>query len=298
MAQTNVSAADVLSGIAAPSERSLRNKIIGLITLQRVGLCIAVLPFALGVAALAGAKLNIQLLPLVIVGFLGGTAASMTNDIVDAERDKRKWPLKPLATGLISKSEAALCTAILAGLALLVATFAFNWLFTTLILTALGLSYLYVRFMRDSIGYLTIIPVFASLPLAIWGAVSPGTIFTPLPWIIVLLGAAWTTAVQITHESLDPAIPALFVRPRPSTERVLYAASILVMFFAGVAIFFFAQLSLLFLVPLSALTAWTLVPTRNLGQTRSREKLEASYKGVFMSLGLYLLFIALFVWLK
>ncbi len=298
MAHINVSAADVLSGIAAPSEHSLSNKIIGLITLQRMGLCIAVLPFVLGVAALAGAKLNVQLLPLVIVGFLGGTAASMMNDIVDVERDKRKWPLKPLATGLISKPSAVLYTTILAGVALVVATFAFNWLFTTLILTALGLSYLYVRFMRDSIGYLTIIPVFACLPLAIWSAVAPGTIFTPLPWVIVILGAAWTTAVQITHESLDPAIPALFVRPRPSVERALYAASILVMFFAGVAIFFFAQLSLLYLVALSALIVWTLVPTKNLGEKRSREKLEASYKGVFMSFGLYFLFIAIFVWLK
>jgi len=61
MANTRVSAADVLSGIAAPPERSFRNRIVGLITLQRVGLCIAVLPFALGVAALAGARLNLQL---------------------------------------------------------------------------------------------------------------------------------------------------------------------------------------------------------------------------------------------
>jgi len=73
-----------------------------------------VLPFALGVAALAGARLDLQLLPLIIVAFLGGTAASMTNDIVDMERDKRKWPMKPLATGLISRSEAVLYTVILA----------------------------------------------------------------------------------------------------------------------------------------------------------------------------------------
>jgi len=52
MANTRVSAADVLSGIAAPPERTFRNRIVGLITLQRVGLCVAVLPFALGVSAL------------------------------------------------------------------------------------------------------------------------------------------------------------------------------------------------------------------------------------------------------
>jgi 4-hydroxybenzoate polyprenyltransferase len=114
MANTRVSAADVLSGIAAPPGCSFRNRIVGFLTLQRVGLCIAVVPFALGIAALAGARLNLELLPLMIVGFLGGTAASMTNDIIDIERDKRKWPLKPLATGLISRSEAEIYTVILA----------------------------------------------------------------------------------------------------------------------------------------------------------------------------------------
>jgi len=41
MANIKVSAADVLSDIAAPPERTFRNKIVGFITLQRVGLCIA-----------------------------------------------------------------------------------------------------------------------------------------------------------------------------------------------------------------------------------------------------------------
>ena len=87
-----------------------------------------------------------------IAGFLGGTAASMTNDIIDMERDKRKWPLKPLATGLISRSEAELYTVILTRLALVKAALVFNWLFTTLVLLALGLSYLYARYTRDNIG--------------------------------------------------------------------------------------------------------------------------------------------------
>jgi 4-hydroxybenzoate polyprenyltransferase len=246
MANTRVTAADVLSGIAAPPERTFRNRIVGFVTLQRVGLCIAVLPFALGVAALAGARLNLQLLPLIIVAFLGGTAASMTNDIVDMERDKRKWPLKPLATGLISRSEAVLYTVILARAAHAITALVFNWIFPTLLLVALGLSYLYVHYTRDHVGYLTVIPVFVCLPVAIWGAYSFGKVLTPLPWLIVIFGAAWTAAVQITHEGRDPEIPALFVRPRPTTERTLYVASILVMFFVGIAIFFYAQLSPLY----------------------------------------------------
>jgi 4-hydroxybenzoate polyprenyltransferase len=298
MANTRVSAADVLSGIAAPPDRTFSNRIVGLITLQRVGLCVAVLPFALGVAALAGARFSLQLLPLIIVAFLGGTAASMTNDIVDMERDKRKWPLKPLATGLISRSEAVLYTVILAGLALAIAALVFNWFFTTLLLVALGLSYLYVHYTRDHIGYLTVIPVFACLPVAIWGAYSLDTVLTPLPWLIVIFGAGWTTAVQITHEGLDPAIPALFVRPRPTAERTLYVVSVLVMFVVGIAIFFYAQLSPLYLVALIILVAWILIYELNLGENRSREKLESAYRIIFTSISFYSLLIAIFVWIK
>jgi 4-hydroxybenzoate polyprenyltransferase len=298
MPNARVSAADVLSGIAAPAEHSFRNRIVGLIALQRVGLCIAVLPFALGIAALAGAALNVELLPLIIIAFLGGTAASMTNDIIDMERDKRKWPLKPLATGLISRSEAVLYTVILAGVALAIAALVFNWVFTTLVLVSLGLSYFYARYTRDNVGYLTVIPVFACLPVAIWSAISLNTVLTPLPWLIVIFGAAWTTAVQITHEGLDPAIPALVVRPGPTAEMSLYVVSILVMFFVGIAIFFYAKLSPLYLVALTALIAWILMLARNLGEDRSREKLESAYKIIFVSISFYFLLIAIFVWIK
>jgi hypothetical protein len=53
MANANVSASDVLFGRAAPIERSFRNKIVGLITLQTIGINIIGMPIALGTAALA-----------------------------------------------------------------------------------------------------------------------------------------------------------------------------------------------------------------------------------------------------
>jgi 4-hydroxybenzoate polyprenyltransferase len=174
VANTRVSAADVLFGIAAPPERSFRNKIVGFITLQRIGINIGVLPLVLGMAALAGARFNdLGLLPLLIVTFLACGVAVMTNDIIDIERDKRKWPLKPLATGLISRSEAALYTAILAGLALAIAGLVFNGLFVTLVLLVLVLNYLYSRYMRDNIGYLITILPLAFIPVAFshfWGS--------------------------------------------------------------------------------------------------------------------------------
>jgi 4-hydroxybenzoate polyprenyltransferase len=81
--------------------------------MQEIGINIIVMPIALGTTALVGVKFDdLRLLPLLIVVFLACGIAMMTNDIIDVERDKTKWPLKSLATGLISKSEALLCTAI------------------------------------------------------------------------------------------------------------------------------------------------------------------------------------------
>ena len=216
----------------------------------------------------------------------------------DVERDKKKWPLKPLATGLISRSEAALYTAILAGLALAIAGLVFNGLFVTLVLLVLVLNYLYSRYMRDNIGYLTVILTGAFIPVAVWSAISPGTVLTPLPWLIVIFGAAGATAAQITHEGLDPTIPALFVRPRPTTERELYVVSVIVMFFFGVAIYVYAQLSRLYLVALTILMVWIVTPAKKLGENRSSEKLESAYKIIMTSISFYWLLVAVFVWIK
>jgi heme O synthase-like polyprenyltransferase len=121
---------------------------------------------------------------------------------------------------------------------------------------------------------------------------------TPLPWLIVIFGAAWTAAVQITHEGLDPAIPALFIRPSPTAERTLYVVSVLVMFFVGIAILFYAQLSSLYLVARTILIVWILIYAKNLGENRSREKLESAYRIIFVSISCYSLLIAIFVWIK
>ena len=247
MANVGVSASDVFFGRAAPTERSFRNKIIGLIALQAIGINIMVMPVALGTAALAGVKFNdFRLLPLLVLTFLACGVAMMTNDIIDTERDKTKWPLKPLATGLISKSEAVLYTAILSGIGIVITIVVFSWLFLALGLLVLVGNYAYSRYMRDNIGYLTVSLPLALIPVAIWSAFSPETVLTPLPWLLAIFMAAYAPVVQIVQEGLDPNIPALFIRPRPTTERALYVVFVIAVFVIGIAIFLYAQLSWLF----------------------------------------------------
>lgn len=300
MATARVSAADVLLGIAAPQERTFRNKIIGLITLQRLGFCITILPLPLGVAALAGVGVNDPvLLPLCIVAFLAVGVVVGTNDLIDAKRDKRKWPKKPLATGLISKSEAVLFTVILGVVTLAIAGLAVSWLFAIAMVITLVLNYVYSAYTRDHIGYVTAIFPNIAMAALVFVAVSPGTLSTTLAWVVFVYFAAAALAIQITHEALDPTIPALFVRPRPTIERAIYVVAVIVMFFISLWNFLYAHLSWLYLVPVTVFTVWILNNAKVLGENRSREKLESAYKIVTMYFAcLFWLFTAFFVWIK
>jgi 4-hydroxybenzoate polyprenyltransferase len=299
MANAQVSASDVFFGIAAPSGHSFRNKIVGLIALFGIGFGIAILPLVIGIAALAGASFtDPRLLLLLVVMFLVVGVGNMTNDIIDAERDKTKYPLRPLATGLLSRSEAVLYAAVLSGIWIVIAIASFNWLFLALVLLGLSLNLVYSRYLRDNIGYLTVILPQVLVPVAIWSAFSPETVLTPLPWLLALFMVVYTPVVQITHEALDPSIPALFIRPRPTTERALYVVSVIAVFFVGIAIFLYAHFSWLFVVVLAAFTAALLTQARNLGDNRTREKLQTGFKITILGRCIFWLSVAVFAWIK
>ena len=116
------SVADVLFGQAAPTEVSFRNKVIGFISLQHVAPTILFLPITLGTMALAGIQFgDPRLLLVIIIALLGSFAVNVINDIVDMDRDKWKWPQRPLSSGLIPKFVAALYIIIIAAIAVLMA---------------------------------------------------------------------------------------------------------------------------------------------------------------------------------
>jgi heme O synthase-like polyprenyltransferase len=137
-----------------------------------------------------------------------------------------------------------------------------------------------------------------AIPVLVFIAVSPGTLSTTLAWFVFVYFVAAGLAIEITHEALDPTIPALFVRPRPTTERAIYVVAVIVMFFISLWIFLYAHLSWLYLVPVTVFTVWILTKAKVLGENRSREKLESAYKIItiyFMCL--FWLFTAFFIWI-
>ena len=299
MANSKVSASDVLMLKLAPAERSFRNRIIGFIALAGVGLDILLLPFVIGTAALSGARFDDpRLLPLFFATFLAAAVANITNDTIDADRDKKKWPRKPLGTGLISKKEAVIYAVILSGIVIVIAIGVFNLLFLALGTSVIVLNIIYSSYLRDNVGYLTVMLVLVLIPIAVWSAFSPETILTPLPWLLALFVIAYQPAIQVTHEGLDPNIPALFIRPRPNMERALYIASVIAVFFVGVAIMLYAHLSWLFVVVLAMFTAFLLTLQKNLGENRTRENLEKSFQIAMFGNVIYWLAIAIFVWMK
>ncbi len=299
MINTKVSVADILFGLAAPTNPSLRNKIIGFIALQRLAVTLLIIPPLLGLVALAGGQFTDPRLVVAFVGaWLISAAAMITNDVVDAERDKQKWPLRPLPSGLISKSTATLYAVVVTIIALVLAVVVFNWLSAAIVLLIVVVAYAYVRYLRDTVGFFTVTLPLAIVPLAVWAAFSPQNILTPLPWLLATFFIGEGIAQNITNEASDPAIPAFFVRPRPSRERVIYIIAIVITFLTGTMIFVYAQLLFPYMLVLIAITAWALIQARYLGEPRDLEKLTNAYMILTMHNIIFWLNVAVFVWIK
>jgi UbiA prenyltransferase family len=294
-----ISAKEVLFGHAAPTERSLRNKIIGFVTLNRIALNMLALPAVVGVTALAGGNFYDSRLPtLFIIVLFMFIAGNIINDIADSERDRRKWPLRPLASGLISRSMATFYVITIAGVALMLAGFVYNWFCAALWLLVLVLSYVYSRYARDKIGHLTVLLPEVFIPVAIWAAISPGTVLTPIPWLIVAILAAAGAALNFTNESFCPEVKALVVQPKPFVEMGLYVTCVLICFSAGTAIFFYAKLSWIFMLVLITLTMWALTAVKCFGAQRSPEKAKKAYMTWAAQVTIFTLSITFFIWIK
>ncbi len=298
---SQVSVREVLLGWGAPNEVSPRNRIIGFIELQRPLInVIGFFPLVIAAAALAGGRLDDPRSPfgLVMVYFLVASSL-IVNDLCDSERDKLKWPLRPLATGLISKTEATLYMFILAGLSFVIALVVFNWLSAAITFVIFILAYIYARYTRDNVGYLTVLIPGALIPLAVWAAISPGTIVTPVPWLLVALRGVYGMAVNTANEATDKVpVKPLFVHVRPFTEKVVYVTVLITSFFIGILIIYYAQVSWLYLIVLAVATAYAFTAVKSLGSQRSPKAVQKNVMIFAISTAVSLLGLAVFAWIK
>jgi 4-hydroxybenzoate polyprenyltransferase len=256
-----------------------------------------ILPIAAAPYALAGGQVDAGFFFFLIVAGLVSISTNVINDLVDVERDKTKWPLRPLPSGLLSKRLALICALVTAGIALVIAGVLFNLLFAALVLLLIAFATAYVAYTRDHIGHLTTVLPIASVPVVAWSAVSPETVLTPLPWLLVLLTAATMPPGQLFNQERIPG-KALLVPFKPSTNKALCIASAVLIFLIGTALFFYVQLAWPFMVVLAAFVIWILAQTRYFGRPGSAEKLTARTPLFFMWLSVFWLTIALLAWIK
>ncbi len=290
---------EVLFGHVAPTEISFKNQIFGFITLHKVVLNLIFFPPIVASMALAGVGIDDpRFYSMLLVSFLITSGSLILNDVVDMERDKHKWPLRPLATGLISRSTAILYAAIIAGIGLTIAAFVFSWLFAALTFMLLVLDHIYARYTRDNIGYLTVVVPIALTPVVVWTAISPETILTPIPWLLCIMGAAEASAGNIVNEAFDPGIKALITQFRPSTEIVVYCLSVFITFLGGVAIFFYTKLPWSSILVFAAITILALTQAKYLREPRNPKMLENAFRIIAIHPAIIGFSIAVFVWIR
>jgi len=279
----SISLRDILFGFASPKEMTLKNRILGFIELQRPAVIAMGTPFALAGAVLAerqvsitwqqiiSQKLTPYVLGLISVWLLIG-AMHVINSTIDVERDKTKFPMRSLVTGLVKRWEAAVYALAMAGVALIVTYLTFNLAAAAVGLLVLVLGTIYTAYTRDNIGFLTMTMIPAFLPIGGWAAISTGTVLTLLPWLIFLFAVFHQCAHIIACEAHYPEAKAFIVRPRPNIEAIIYSLCIVVMSFIGLSIYYYANLHWLFLVILSVLTIYGLRSASYLKEPRTFER--------------------------
>jgi 4-hydroxybenzoate polyprenyltransferase len=238
-----------LYGMAAPSGKSIKNKLLGLICLQRPLVAImGPLMFLTGAFLALG---KVPPLDSALLGFIAVyslTSAEHTiDDFIDKDIDKKKWPTRPLPTETISRRGASVYAISLATFGLVLSFIVFNWQLVVVELIALGLGTLY-PFLRDRIGYLSLPAIPALIGIGGWVAFSPDTLFTsPVPWILYLVFASWQAFHILTLPWALTVNKTFIVRPKPRTVAEISVIFSVFTLLLAVLLSFFLSATLIFI---------------------------------------------------
>ncbi|MDI6860135.1 MAG: UbiA family prenyltransferase [Methanocellales archaeon] len=263
MQEPKVPTSDLLFNYAMYSERTLKNRILAFICEQRQPVVIMGYPIALAGATLALGHLPtiLEMVQIFVAVYLIVSSMHVIHDVIDFERDKKKWPMRSLSTGLIGRHELAVYGIFMGAVGTALAYLWFTWQCTLIVILVLILGSIYTKCMRDKIGYLTVIWIPAFLPVGGWAAFSPQTLFTSLPWLLYLFMVMHQVGMIVSAEprALAPEVKAFLIKPEPRKEAMLYVFSVVLMFIIGVIIYLSATLHWIYLVMLSVLTIFSLV---------------------------------------
>ncbi len=267
----------ILAGAAAPREHTFKNKVIGFVSMHHLLIRVMIFPVLAAPYVVAGGLIDAKFLIFFFTTLLGGIFVQVFNDVWDVERDRKKWPMRPLPNGLLSRRLMAAYMLIAGGLTLVIAGAAFNLAFLAGVLILFAAHVAYVTYTRDHIGVLTgLIPIAIMTPVA-WLAVAPGTILTPLPWLLTLIHLTIGGVGQTFNEVRIPH-KALFVEFSPSTYKVLTITSAVAFFLISTYTFLYAQWTWPFMVVTGAFTVWSLAQARYWGKPEGVKKLTTAFR--------------------
>lgn len=263
MSENKIPTIELLFNYAMYTERTLKNRIIAFVCEQRPPPAIMGVPIVIGSATLALGHLPslAQLVKIIVSAYLIVSGMHVINDVVDAERDKRKWPTRAVPTGLIKRSELAAYGTGMAATGTFLAYYWFTWqcaFFATLVLI---LGTIQTRYLRDNIGYQTVIWIPAFMPVGAWAAFAPETLFTPLPWLLFLFLMVHQIGMMAAAEprALVPEVRPFLIKPSPRNETMLYMVSAVLMLVVGIVIYFSTTLHWIYLAALFGLTAFSVI---------------------------------------
>ena len=272
-----------LYGMAAPSGKSLKNKLLGLICLQRPLVAImGPLMFLAGAFLALG---EVPPLDSAILGFIAVyslTSAEHTiDDFIDKEIDKKKWPTRPLPTETISRKGGGVYAISLATFGLVLSFIVFNWQLVVVESIALGLGTLY-PFLRDRIGYLSLPAIPALIGIGGWVAFSPDTLFTsPVPWILYLVFASWQAFHILTLPWALTVAKTFIVRPKPNTVAKISVIFSIITLILAVYLSFYLIATLAFIIIM--ITISIIYWLSALALVREPTKPENSFKAVMVA---------------
>lgn len=241
------------------SERTLKNRILGFISEQRPLVAAMLFPAVLACATLALGRFPDfrDVAVMLVVIYLAVACMHVLNDVIDADRDTMKWPLRPLPTGLVGRGEAAIYALAMGTISLTLAFYYFSWQFPLVISLTLVLGCIYTAYTRDKIGYLTLIFIPALAPIGVWLAFSAQTVASFIPWLLFLFVALHQIGHQVATEiHLSEARPLLV---KPKWENMLYGFSVISMFIVGTVLYFEAHLHWIYLAVLVTVTVLALI---------------------------------------
>lgn len=256
-----ISTQDFLLGLGTYQGKTLRNRILAFISEQRP--LVSVMGFFI---ALGGATLSLgafpsplKILEIFVAVYLIVSGMHSINDTIDFKRDEEKWPMRPLPSGLISREELGIY-GIAIGLAGVALSYIwFTWQCALFVALVLFLGFIYTKYTRDKIGYLTLIWIPAFLPVGAWAAFAPETLFTRLPWLLYLFMMTHQIAHIASVELHAPETKALVIGLEQKNEPALYVLSIILMSIVGIIIYLVASLHWIYLLVLLALTIVSLL---------------------------------------